>query len=159
MLTTQELARGFGLNTDHVKRQLGSLSHADSLIQPSVQGNCLNWVLGHIVSSRSDVLKMLGQPGLMTEAQYKRYGYGSQPVCADGDDILRMETLLDMIARSQPQIESALTAKSEEELAAPVESFMGTTSVGFRIFFSLWHETYHLGQTELLREMALAAHA
>ncbi len=159
MITPQELARGFAQNTTTVAKQLGNLSHADSIIQPPVPGNCLNWVLGHIVDTRSSLLTLLGQPALITDGQHKRYGFGSEPVCADGDDIIPMGTLLNAIATSQPTIEAALASKSEQDFTQPVQSYLGTVSLGFQILLSFRHETYHLGQTEILRELAVAAHA
>ena len=154
MITPQDLAGMFERNLDIVRQQTKGLSHADSVLQPPFRGNCLNWVLGHIADSRNTVLQQLGQPPILSEAQAKRYGYGSEPVCGDGADILRLEELLPLLEGSQRSIEAALGRITPEELGKEMQSFMGPRTLGFMLHFLCWHETYHLGQTELLRQLA-----
>lgn len=154
MITSKELAEAFGRNVDILVRQTNGLSHAESVLQPPMRGNCMNWVLGHIADNRDTVLQQLGQAPLMSADQRKRYGYGSEPVCVDGDDLLKLEQLLSMLQRSQTAIASVLEGISPAELAKEVESFYGKSSLGSFLFFLCWHETYHLGQTEVLRQLA-----
>lgn len=154
MLNAQDLVAMFAHNLNVVKAQTKGLNQADSVLQPPFRGNCMNWVLGHVVDNRNTILQRLGQAPILTEAQAKRYGYGSEPVCADGSDILRLETMLDLLAQSQATIESSLGSMSEEALARQVQSFRGTTSLGQFLFFLYYHETYHVGQLELLRQLA-----
>jgi len=158
MISAKDLAGALARNLDMAKEQTKGLTHADSVLQPPVPGNCLNWVLGHITETRSLVLQQLGQPPLLSEAQAKRYGYGSEPVCADGGDILKLEKLMALLEQSQKTIDAALGRITAEELNKKVESFLGSTTLGQLLFFLYYHETYHLGQTELLRELALASH-
>jgi hypothetical protein len=84
MITPKELASAYALDVATAKEQTEGLTHADSVVQPPVQGNCLNWVMGHVLDTRNDVLKLLGEPAILTAAQAKRYGYGSEPVCGEG---------------------------------------------------------------------------
>jgi hypothetical protein len=154
MITPQELAGAFKRNLGIIMNQTKGLDHADSLLQPPVRGNCLNWVLGHILDNRNTVLQHLGQPPILSPEQAGRYGYNSEPVCADGNDILKLEELLTLLQTSQASIELGLESITPEALAAEVKSFMGTVSRGYFLFFLYFHETYHLGQTELLRQLA-----
>ncbi len=154
MITPKDLAGAFARNLDTIKAQTKGLTHADSVLQPPFRGNCLNWVLGHILGTRNQVLQALGQPPILSEAHAKRYGYGSEPVCADGDDILKLEMLMALLEQSQPAIETALGRITPQELAKEVKSFLGSTTLGYFLFFLYYHETYHLGQTELLRQLA-----
>ncbi|MBC7234443.1 MAG: DinB family protein [Chloroflexi bacterium] len=154
MITPDDLAGAFARNLSIIKAQTKGLTHADSLIQPPVRGNCMNWVLGHILENRNLVLQRLGRPSILSEAQAKRYGYGSEPVCADGEDIIPLETMLQLLEQSQGGIAEALERITPEELAQKVESFLGSTTLGQFLFFLYFHETYHLGQTELLRQLA-----
>jgi hypothetical protein len=156
MITPQELARAFALTVNQAKEMTKGLTHADALIQPPFRGNCMNWALGHIVENRHLVLLQLGQPPLLSEAQAKRYGYGSEPVCTDGEDLLRLETMLALLEQSQASIEAALGRVTPEELNKEVKSFMGSTTLAFFIFILYRHETFHLGQVEMLRELAPA---
>jgi len=158
MITANDLAKAFAFNVRGAKELCKGLTHADSILQPPARGNCLNWVLGHILDTRDGVLKLLGQPGILSEEQCKRYGYGSQPVCEDGADILKLEDAMALLDKSQLALEAALAAASEETLAKDHKSFMGVTSLAFFILIMYRHESYHLGQAELLRELAIDSH-
>ncbi|MGC8787158.1 MAG: hypothetical protein ACP5Q1_07005, partial [Anaerolineae bacterium] len=80
MISPQELAGAFERNLEIVQAQTKGLSHADSLLQPPFRGNCLNWVLGHLVTNRDRVLALLGEVPVGNESVQARYGYGSEPV-------------------------------------------------------------------------------
>jgi len=154
MITPKDLAGALARNLGMVKDQTQGLTHADSLLQPPFRGNCLNWVLGHVAGTRNQMLQNLGQPPILSAAQAKRYGYGSEPVCADGEDIITLEKLLALLEQSQQTIDAALGCITPAELSKEVKSFLGTTTLGQFLFFLYWHETYHVGQTELLRQLA-----
>ena len=51
----------YGITYYVVKQQVDDLTHEDSLLQPPFRGNCLNWVLGHIVVHRDKALVTLGE--------------------------------------------------------------------------------------------------
>ena len=54
-----------------------------------------------------------------------------------------------------PECIDVQTAKiTVEKLARGVQSFLGTTTLGQLIFYLSWHEGYHTGQTEALRQLA-----
>jgi len=154
MIRPQELAGAFERNLEMIKMQTKGLSHEDSLLQPPFRGNCLNWVLGHIVETRDRILELLGELPIGGEGVRARYGYGSEPVCADGEGVLRLETLLEALERSQERINAALQRITVAELAKETEDHRGKTTVAERLFFLYFHETYHVGQTELLRQLA-----
>ncbi|MBC7261411.1 MAG: DinB family protein [Chloroflexi bacterium] len=154
MISPQELAGAFERNLKIVQAQTKGLRHADSLLQPPFRGNCLNWVLGHLVTNRDRVLTLLGEVPAGNESVQARYGYGSEPVRGEGEGVLRLETLLDMLARSQERINIALARITPEELAKETQDHRGKTTVAERLFFLYFHETYHVGQTELLRQLA-----
>lgn len=157
MIYPTDLAFAFSLNLRMTLAATEGLTHADSLLQPAVPGNCLNWILGHMANTRNLVLKHLNQPPIMTEAQAKRYGNGSEPICGDGDDVIALGELLALLQKGQQGIEAGLTSVSAEHLAEEVTSFLGKTPRSFLLLVLFRHEAYHLGQTELLREQARAA--
>ena len=43
---------------------------------------------------------------------------------------------------------------SPDELAQEVDSFLGKTTLGQVVFFLYFHDTYHTGQLEALRQLA-----
>jgi hypothetical protein len=154
MITTEDLVGGLGRNLDIIKSQTKDLSHADSLVQPPFRGNCLNWVLGHIAGTRDGMLQFLGEAPILDEAQSARYGYGSEPVCGDEEGILELAELLATLESAQKGIAAKLEGITPEQLATEVKSFLGTTTLAQLLFYLYWHESYHVGQTEMLRQLA-----
>jgi len=154
MITATDLIGALERNLGIIKAQTKGLSHADSLLQLPFRGNCLNWVLGHIADNRNTMLLCLGEEAILSEAHARRYGYNSEPVCGHADDILTLEQLLAVLDQGQGALTGKLQKITAEELAREVHSFLGTTTLGQLIFFLHWHETYHTGQTEALRQLA-----
>ena len=150
MTRGETLAEYYGLTYRVIHRQLNGLTNEESFLQPPFRGNCLNWVLGHIVFSREAALTRLGEAFPWTEAEAVRYTRNSEPVTS-ATDALSLERLLTALEESQARILAGLKRVSDAELAKPAGD---DETVGEQITFSHWHETYHLGQLELLRQLA-----
>jgi hypothetical protein len=147
------LIRSFGVTYRIIKMQADGLSNHDSLLQLPVRGNCFNWVVGHIIVGRNQALELLGAEPVWTEDQLSLYRTGSEPITADGQG-LTLERLLEDLAQSQQRIAAALERSLPEELAAEA-GFRGSAQpVGQALAGLHWHETYHTGQLELLRQLA-----
>lgn len=154
MITATDLIGALERNLGIIKVQTEGLSHADSLLQLPFRGNCLNWVLGHIAANRNTMLLLLGEEAILSEAHVKRYEFNSEPVLGDTGDILTLEQLLTALEKGQSALAARLQKITVEELAREVHSFLGTTTLGQFIFYLYWHETYHTGQPEALRQLA-----
>ena len=154
MITATDLIETLERNLGIIKAQTQGLSHADSLLQLPFRGNCLNWVLGHIAANRNTMLRFLGEGTILSEAHVKRYEFNSEPVCGDAGDILTLEQLLMVLEQGQSALTAKLQKMTVEELAREVQSFLGTTTLGQFIFYLYWHESYHTGQAEALRQLA-----
>jgi len=152
-LTMPQLIEAFGRNTSILKMQAAGLTQEESLLQPPFRGNCLNWVLGHIANSRDIILHTLGAEPVMGEAG-ARYARESEPITGDGPGVLSLDELLAVLARSQEAIAQALQRATPEDLAREILGGQRTTTVGERVFFRYFHESYHAGQAELLRQLA-----
>ena len=72
------LASVFKRNQWVINEQTKELSHADSLIQLAERGNCLNYVLGHLLVHRDLILELVGKEPILIPEQKARYGYGSE---------------------------------------------------------------------------------
>jgi uncharacterized damage-inducible protein DinB len=153
MSSSETLIDLFGVNLGVIKQQVDGLTHADSLLQLPFRGNCLNWVLGHVVSSRGGILKLLGESPIWSEEEAAPYGLGSEPITCDGD-VHSLEKLLNDLDRSHQVLIAALERTPQEELEKTIETFRGERTVGNHVTFLLWHEAYHVGQLELLRQLA-----
>lgn len=46
-------------NTWLINKLADGLTHAESVLQPPFPANCLNWILGHILSRRNTALTLL----------------------------------------------------------------------------------------------------
>lgn len=149
MTTSETLTFYYGLTYNVIHRQLNDLTHADSLLQPPFRGNCLNWVLGHIVFSRGSVLTLLGEDVPWTTEESDRYIRNSEPVTNE-KDALPLQRLLNGLEESQARILSGLQKVSAEKLATMSDD----RTVAEQIAFLQWHETYHVGQLEPLRQLA-----
>jgi len=152
MINSQDLSTAFARNVTIIKWQTEGLTLKDSLL-PFPNGNCLNWVLGHIAVSRDDVLETLGEPPVMKSAGV-RYKRGSEPLTETDESILSLEELLTWLDLTQERIEVALGRMDQAALARDYGSGERKTTVGQRAFFLFFHETYHVGQTELYRQFA-----
>ena len=147
------LIQSFGVTHQIIKMQTDGLTNGDSLLQPPFRGNCLNWVLGHIIVGRNNALELLGEEPVWTEQEASFYRSGSEPITA-GRQGLPLDQLLDDLTLSQQRIAAALERTSPEELAAEVESRGSERPLGQALSGLHWHETYHTGQLELLRQLA-----
>jgi uncharacterized damage-inducible protein DinB len=68
--------------------------------------------------------------------------------------VLPLERLLEALEGAQEGIAAGLRRATPAELAGQAQSHLGTTTVAQLLFFLYYHETYHTGQTELLRQLA-----
>lgn len=151
-LSAETLAKDFKRNFLVLEAQTKDLTHQDALVQvPGV--NCLNWVLGHIADSRDTVLRLLGEAPALGEAS-ARYRRESDPVTGDGPGVLPLERLLAALAEGQERIGTALAGLPEAVLQEERQDGERTLPLVTLLHFANWHETYHVGQTELLRALA-----
>lgn len=139
-----------------IAKNTEGLTHGDSLVQPSPAGNCLNWVLGHIVASRSRLLELLDREPIWDDALKKRYETGSPPL-TDPERALPLETILRDFEGSQEPLVEGLRELSTERLAETAP-FSPTNdpdeTVGSLVTSFVFHEAYHAGQTGILRRIA-----
>lgn len=142
-----DLVRDFERNRRIIHAQCEGLSHEDSLLQPPFAANCLNWTVGHLVMHRHKVLSLVGADHDIDD--YERYDRESDPVSADGPGVRTLADLLDGLDASQTRLATALAAADMD--AAHDERF---PTVGDRVRFYYFHDTYHTGQVELLRALA-----
>ena len=155
MITPKTLVSAFENNVEIVKMQAAGLSQADSLVQLPFRANCFNWVVGHLVTNRHTVLKLLGDEQTLDGALIARYEYGSEPVSAEEEGVLPLETLLGLLEQAQEQIAKRLEVITDEELARPLVVFGSRErTLGEWLFFFYFHDCYHTGQTEILRQAA-----
>ncbi len=130
-------------------RNLEGISREDSVRQPEGGGNCLNWVVGHIVATRNRWLTGLGLEPVIADRVAERYRRGGEPI-AESSQATALDELLAAYDRSQEILNEALGSMSEEQLDGPAPFSPGDNpeetwrSLNSALCF---HEAYHTGQT------------
>jgi uncharacterized damage-inducible protein DinB len=136
-----------------INAQLKDITPAESLLQPPYRGNCLNWVVGHILDIRQEWLEMLGLPGVMTEAEQKAYRYGSEPITSVSQAV-PLESLVKRLDGTLATLVDQLEKLTQADFDREVEIWRGTMPLAEALSYFLWHESYHTGQLEQLRQLA-----
>lgn len=150
-MENQELLQTLQRHSYVIKRQTAGLTHEQSLLQPALRGNCMNWVLGHMLVTRNEILQHLEQSPILSTPEDEWYKSDSAPITA-ASPAVPLATLLAGFEESLARIEQGLTTTPEAAMAAIVNTERQTTRRA-HISFIAWHEAYHLGQLEYLRQL------
>src|SRR4051812_35309457 len=68
-----------------LRMNTAGITHEESLIQPEPAGNCLNFVMGHLLWVHNNLAGMLGQEQPMAPGSLDRYARGSRPLTDPGE--------------------------------------------------------------------------
>lgn len=139
-----------------VRRNVEGLTQEDSVNQPQPGGNCLNWVIGHLLSVYDLVLPALGQEPVMGTNALKRYERGSAELHEAGEAI-PLTDLLTAWDEAAKRVEAGLgtlTAERMDEPAPFSPSKNPKETVRSLLATVFFHQAYHTGQTGLLRRIA-----
>ena len=123
-----------------LNRNLTDITHEESMITPEGGGNSINWILGHIIVSRDDIRESLGLPRLCGDDMkiYDRLTEG-----LDAAKAYDFSKLIEMYNSGQAELEEKLKST---DLTGDNEKYRMVTFLAF-------HESYHTGQTGILRRI------
>ncbi|MDQ3021939.1 MAG: hypothetical protein M3R36_15405 [Bacteroidota bacterium] len=138
----EEVKLFFTNNNYVLNKNLEGISQEESLKCPDAGGNCLNWIVGHIVVTRDSLHELLGVEKMCSDKIVGLYKRGSVPINAENAE--GIENLLKMYNDSQEKIIKILDEKDYKEDLEKSNELAGS---GF-------HEAYHVGQTGVLRRVA-----
>ena len=130
--------------------QTDGLSQEDLLLQPQPGGNCMLWVLGHMVESMKDLVGELGGSKPEGFGLYERFARTSEPVLESEPglpDLVKIKQ--DYATLSQLALQT-LDNQDDTYFGEPGRS--GTK--GATVLFLSFHMSYHAGQLEYLRNLA-----
>jgi len=148
------LTKLFEINHHAIQVNAEGITDAEALIQPEPGGNCMNWIIGHILASREGMLRLLGEPTVLTPEIAERYKRGSAPItkasAAKGDG-LPFSKLMEALATSQERLLRGIAKADDAKWNETVPNF-GTAREA--VHFLHFHEAYHAGQIAILRRMA-----
>ncbi len=141
---------------DYVLKQNTSLlTHAESMQTPQEGGNCINWILGHILATRNGFLQILGEKTVLTEDKALLYQRGSTPL-VDSGGVIPLEELLELLQSSHNLMLKKLQQTDPARLSEPAPfSPLGKPgeTVGSLLAGLIFHDSYHSGQTGILRHI------
>ena len=143
MLTSQLEYTAYSL-----EKNLEGTTHEESLVQPGKNGNCINWVVGHIVHHRNIMHRLVGLEPVWTAKTQERYVRGSNPVISDSG-IETLSTLLTMYQASQAVLAARLCDVTSKELAQETNE----DPLAMKLAGLVFHESYHVGQLGVIRRV------
>lgn len=153
MITKEEFAKMLTFEHELLLKQVDGISHAEGLLQPQPGGNCLNWVMGHLVVNLADILKVLGCELPADLPNLNRYGYGSDPICGEDAGVLELTVLLEVYGRLTSLVTNRLAQMTTADFDTEIDFWQGKNRRGYAAFFYFFHHSYHIGQLELLRNL------
>jgi hypothetical protein len=153
MISPQQMADAYGRNVAIVKMQTQDMTQAESLLQLPFRANCMNWLVGHLLTNRNNVLGLLNAPPALDAAAAARYTRDSPPIAAAEPAVLQLDDLLAALEDSQERLAALLAGLGAEDMEREVPGPGGRkTRLGSALFFFFFHDSYHTGQTEILRQ-------
>lgn len=121
MIPIDVLIKAYARNLEIIKMQTQNLSHQDSLIQLPFRSNCLNWVVGHLLTNRCNIFQLLEAEDLLPGADLSHYERESEPIQSEGDGVLPLEELISHLEETQINLSKLLEGETLESLQRPVE--------------------------------------
>jgi len=153
--TAADLFEDYEFTAMLVHRLADGLTQEETLIQLPFEVNCLNWVLGHIVTNRSHALEVVGAEHTWQEEVRKLYQTGTENIKPDGESI-HVDTLLKYLDESVETLKSTLENVSQGYLSENFTNYRGEKTREAHLSGFHWHETYHIGQLEIFRALAIS---
>lgn len=116
------------------------ITHEESLISSPQSGNSVNWLIGHMIVVRDNMLRAAGLQPLAGEKMEQLYNRGTQNVTKE--NAMPLEDLINLYYKGTEKMFKRLEG---EEIAGEenVQSIAGL----------IFHECYHSGQIGLFRRL------
>src|SRR5688500_13745287 len=107
-----------GITQAVIRTNTAGLTQEDSLVQPQPEGNCLNFVVGHLVNVYDKILPLLGQEPVMGDA-VARYERGSPPIVGPAE-AMELDELLAAFDTQTDRFQAGLATLTPEALERPM---------------------------------------
>lgn len=156
MTNAQTLAYQLELCNRLLEMNTADVSHEDSLATPPRGGSCLNQVVGHMARTRNLALGNMGQKSPYPMEDFDPYD-DRTGVRFSRENALPFDELRRRFKAMQEPLVRAIKGMSPEAMASPPpRKITGAPdeTVGTNLATFVFHETYHVGQTGVLRRVA-----
>ena len=146
----QSIIQDYEFHTMLIHRFVDGITHEESIYQLPFKHNCMNWILGHIVTNRSHVLETAGASHNWQEGVRALYHTETPPITPEGDSI-QFGTLVKYLDESIALLKAALENVSEAWLEEFHTNYRGEKTRYAHVTGFHWHESFHVGQLEILK--------
>ena len=153
-MTPIHLIRQFQFNQMTLSRLLNDVSPEESLRPAGPDGKCINWIVGHVIFARGELLSILGSEPDWHKVHMAVYGERGVGTFTGKDakplpDLrLLLDQTMQMLGETLPKVGAALNEPCDQ---LPHMSKGGT--VTDRVGTYVCHEAYHAGQIGLMRRL------
>ena len=130
-----------------VGQNIKEINHQDSLISTPGSSNAANWILGHIITSRCNVLAMLKIDPPWDFQRCKPYIPDSEPI-KDGDEVEDFVIMKEDLEKTQDLLLEAIRTLTDQAL----EEKRGDNSLGEELAGYAVHEAYHAGGLGMIKQ-------
>jgi hypothetical protein len=133
-----------------IHRFVDGISHEESVLQLPFEHNCMNWILGHIVTNRSHMLETVAASHTWQTDVRALYHTETPPITPESESV-RIENLIKYLDESVELLKAALGNVSDEWLDETHSNYRGEKTRYAHVTGFHWHESFHLGQLEILK--------
>lgn len=148
MNAKQTIKRHFELFYRTARANLEGVTAAQSIVQPEPGGNCMNWIVGHLVGAQNGVMGLVDEAPVWESDELERAG--SAPITS-AEGAIDWETMVDRLLRSEERLLSAIDRLDDEGFTDP---FGDEVTRGEFLNLMAFHQVYHAGQLGLARRIA-----
>ncbi|MBS1493056.1 MAG: DinB family protein [Bacteroidetes bacterium] len=136
-----------------LSRNLENITNEESLNRIGENGNCINWLAGHILSVRDAVFSNFGMVKFLSEEECKRYERGSAPIDASENPV-SFQKIKEGLATTYSRWTDIIKSKDEDFFDTPIPAEglplpIPEPTIGKLLFILAYHEGYHTGQIGL----------
>ena len=153
MLT--ELQKGHSLNTRKIVKFAEGLSQEEALFRPYDAVNNFLWNLGHATTVRNTIIKILNPTAQLDVYENERELFGNGSALQVNEAYPELGFILEHFVKRGEEINTLAATVSDEHLAQ--EAFMKISPTlqtnGDLIWFFYNHETEHLGEMKILKNL------
>jgi hypothetical protein len=138
-----------------VRINVDGITHQESLVQPEPGGNCLNWIMGHLVWAYTGALPLVRETPKRSQDSLSQYARGGPPL-TDASRAVNFEELLALWDDCTKRMDEGLARFPVETLSQPApRSPTGNPNetIGSLLATVMFHQAYHTGQTAVLRRL------
>lgn len=146
----QSVLQDYEFHTMLIHRFVDGITHEESIYQLPFEHNCMNWILGHIVTNRSHVLETVGAAHEWQDEVRALYHTETPPVTPESPSV-KFETLITYLDEGMKLLKAVLEDVSEEWLDENHSNYRGEKTRYTHVTSFHWHESFHLGQLEILK--------